>query len=557
MDSARSKSSGDWVNQQTAELLALVPTYPDEMTAARDILERAAEALEAEIGAVVRGPDVVASVGFPPGDRLVDNMVSVATREPRSIEIPGVGPCRVLVSPIGEGAGTFLLLARSGDEDFSHFERGFVRSVGRVMVLAFQIIAMVAEERDLRHSLEDRQHLLEKLSRIQRSISHRAPLQEVLDSITTGAQELLEVEVAGLRLLDPDDPDWAILVSCVGVTPEILEAIRRSPLSEGAGGRAILEQRLYLLESYEDSPDAIPYFASDHLQSAMAAPVFEDGDVVGSLVVATYDTSRHYVESEREMLLALAEHASLALTDAKTLESMREAQRAKDMFLAMVSHELKTPLTVIMGTLQTFRRHLERLPNELRDEMLRASFERGRDLEHLIDMLLKGARAELAGVKQLSRLPKVIKRAVSGFDATRRMIVEEIPDVTLFVDDVAVHQIVGILLENAVSHSERETAITVVTRVTDEEVAIDVLNQGTLPADLDAARLFMPFERGSGARSSGVGLGLHIASRLAESVLGRLEVDSRDGMVRFSLVFPLEGSPRADLVIPSGSEPSV
>jgi signal transduction histidine kinase len=375
-------------------------------------------------------------------------------------------------------------------------------------------------------------------------------LQEVLDAITTGARELLTVEVSGLRLLDPDDPDWAILVSAAGVSPETLVKIRRSPLSEGAGGRAILEKRLYLVDSYEDSDEAIRHFANDHLQSAMAAPVFEEGEIVGSLVVASYDRSRTYGASEQEMLLALAEHASIALTDAKTLESMREAHRAKDMFLAMVSHELKTPLTVIMGTLQTFRQHLDRLPAGLRDEMMRASIDRGRDLEHLIDMLLKGARAELAGAKQLSPLPKVIARAVRGFSSTRPVTVSEVPNVTLFVDDLAVHQIVGILLENAVSHSSQGTEVAVTTRVAHGEVAIDVLNQGALPDEIDQKRLFLPFERGRGAKGSGVGLGLHIAARLAESLQGRLEVESADGHVRFTLLFPLESNATATAEVP-------
>ena len=550
---AETQWSFDWVNEQTAELLALAPTYPDDGAAARDILERAAESLEAEIGGVVRAGRVVATVGLPPGDELAELIVTVALDEPESIEIEGVGSCRVVVAPVGEGSDTFLWLARSGDEEFSHFERGFVRSVVRVLVLAFQIIKMVDDERALRRSLEERQLLLEKLSRIQRSISLRAPLQEVLDSITAGACELLDLEVSGLRLIDPDDPDWALLVSCSGVSSEALEELRRTPLSEGAGGRAILEKRLYVLDSYESAPEAIPLFATEHLQAAMAAPVYEEGLIVGSLVVATYDSTRTYGPSEQEMLIALAEHASLALTDAKMLESMREAQRAKDMFLAMVSHELKTPLTVIMGTLQTFRQHLMRLPDDLRDEMLRASYERGRDLEHLIDMLLKGARAELAGIRQLTHLPRVIRQAVRGFDSNREVTVSDCPDISLMIDDVAVHQIIGILLENAVSHSEPDSPIAVTARVGKAEVSIDVLNQGSFPPDLDTTRMFLPFERGTGARSSGVGLGLHIASRLAESLLGRLEVESRDGFVRFTLVFPLEGSPRTDSMTMIGS----
>ena len=387
--------------------------------------------------------------------------------------------------------------------------------------------------------LKERQRLLERLVRIQRSVSHRAPLQEVMDAITQGAAELVGDEIAGIRLIDPEDPAYVDLVSVVGVTPKQFESLKRGPVGEGAGGRAVAENRLVIIHNYDKAPTAVPVLAADQLQAAMAAPVREAGKVVGSLVVATHAPNRTYSEEEQEALLALAEHASLALTDARSIEAMREAQHGKDMFLAMVSHELKTPLTVIMGTLKTFQRHAASMRPDLRDEMLNSAFERGRELERLIDRLLQGSRAELAGFKQHVFLPDLVAEATRGFHQMTRLSIGSVPEVFIYTDSVAVQKIVGILLENAVSHSPKESEILVESHLDQVEVLITVTNLGSLPEGLDHSTLFMPFHRGADVRSSGVGLGLYIASRLALSSDGKITASSAAGKVSFTLTLPL------------------
>ncbi|MCA1705662.1 MAG: GAF domain-containing protein, partial [Actinobacteria bacterium] len=189
-------------------------------------------------------------------------------------------------------------------------------------------------------ALIERNELLRKLTRIQRSISHRAPLQDVLDAITAGAGELMGDEVVGLRLLDPIDRNWMVLRSSSGLTDSQRTVLVRAPVGEGAGGRAIKENRLVIVDNYQADPQAFRALADSGLQAAMAAPVYEYGELAGSLVVASYEKGRVYSPIEQETLLAFAEHASLALTDARTVERLREAQHAKDMFFAMASHEL-------------------------------------------------------------------------------------------------------------------------------------------------------------------------------------------------------------------------
>lgn len=532
-------TGSQWAVQQIAEFLSAISGSSDENAAISAGVEHVAEALEAEIAAFLREDEVQGSVGFSLGQVPAQALRQVAEQRTNVIDVPGVGVCHAIIGSVPDDPGSVLVVARS-EHPFDPPEVSLMRSMIRVLGMTLRGLRTLDQERSLRATLLERQSLLERLARIQRSISHRAPLQEVLDGITQGAHELLGEDIVGLRLIDPDDPSQAILVSASGLTDELLQAIRKSPLEQGAGGRAILEERLVIIEDYEDYPRAIDALAARHLTSAMAAPVYQDGHIAGSLVVATYTAGRRYTSSEQEMLLALAEHASLALTDAKTLEEMREAQKTKDMFLAMVSHELKTPLTVIMGVTQTLVTRMDKLPEELRTELLQTAFARGRDLQRLIDMLLKGAQAQLAGRKDPSNLTIEVGRALRGFEASRDVVVADIPDANILVDRTALRQILGLLVENAISHSSPGSPVRVEVGLTDGQVRIMVKNEGELPPEPDLSHLFEPFHRGENASSSGVGLGLHVASKLAAAMEGSVSASSRDGWVTFMLTFPLD-----------------
>jgi diguanylate cyclase (GGDEF)-like protein len=307
----------NWSAHQLAEFLAVVSSYPDEHSAVVGAVERAAEAVEAEVGALVRDGEVVGAVGFGRGRVPVEVLTTVARNNAREMEVPGLGPCSVLAIPMAGTLSGKLVLGRSG-ESFGQEEAGLVRGMVRVLGLTVDMLRVVA-------GLQERQNLLERLFKIQRSISHRAPIQSVLDAITEGAAELLGDEVVGLRLFDEDDPSLLVLVSSVGVAPEPLTAVRRVPVTHGIGGRAIIEDRLVITHDYAELPNALEHLVVDGLRTAMAAPVHRNGTVVGSLVVASRTRSRRYSEAEQELLLAFAEHASLALNDASAVDAMRRA----------------------------------------------------------------------------------------------------------------------------------------------------------------------------------------------------------------------------------------
>jgi diguanylate cyclase (GGDEF)-like protein len=284
-----------------------------------DIAQRAikwaAESLEAEVGVVLGPCAIEAAIGLPAGTARAEELADLASRGAKQASLTGIGRCRLLSVPF-DGPDSWLLFARTG--------RPFTVTEGNLAWGMSWALAMARREKAALASLKERQTLLARLTRIQRSIAVRAPISDVLQAIVTGAAELLGERVVALRRIDPDLPTQAVIVCSTGLeTAPGLDAVIK--IGDGAGGRAISERRLVVIHEYYEAPNALHAFATLGLQAAMGAPVQEDSEVVGSLVVASYTPGRRFSLAEQEALMAFADHASVALTDARMVESLREA----------------------------------------------------------------------------------------------------------------------------------------------------------------------------------------------------------------------------------------
>jgi diguanylate cyclase (GGDEF)-like protein len=328
-------ANATWYAQQLTEYLTFLSSFSDEASALGAGVERATEAFEAEAGALVAQDEVVTSFGFPRGRTPKEALVEVGAGVGDGLPVSGVGHCATMSVPYEDLPGGRLVLARVRP-GFSQEEHSLLRAMSRVLVLSVRGLRNLDAERQLREasqrqaeenarllaSLQERQLLLERLSRIQRSISSRVPLGDVLDAVVTAAAELLGDEAGWLRMLDAERPGYTNMASASGVGADAVEAAGGIPVSEGAGGTAISEERLVCVEDYPSSSEALPQLASAGIQAVMAAPVRENGRVVGSLVVASRRPGRTYSLAEQEILLAFADHAGLALNDARSIEAL-------------------------------------------------------------------------------------------------------------------------------------------------------------------------------------------------------------------------------------------
>ena len=336
----------NWSPQQLTGFLAVVSSAEDERTASRVAVERAAEALGAELAALLTRGELVASVGFSGepsiGRGLERALTDVAAGYSDRLTVPGVGDCHAIAIPVQDDDAPVSLVVARADGPLELDELHLARGMARVLGLSLRLFRLAAEERRQRHeaetqselnqrlldSLQERQELLERLARIQRSITHGAARKDVLGAISHGARELLSDDVAGLQLTPPDDPDCMEVVALTGIDAEGLEG-HRAPLGAGISGRAMAERCLVVVEDYQRWPNASPLFLERGIRAAMAAPVYELGHPVGALVVASFQECRRYRTIERDMLLAFADHASLALSDSRSFQARREADAAR------------------------------------------------------------------------------------------------------------------------------------------------------------------------------------------------------------------------------------
>ena len=323
--------SGGWSTQQLAEFLSAIATYSDQQSAIQGAVERLAEALEAEVAAVVAGDEVLAAVGFAAGEIPAQLLRTAAAMATSIIELPSIGFCHVSVVALDTPAGGRLLLARTGDAGFTREEEVLIRAMGRGLSLTIRSLAALAEERELRarseaqaqenaglvRQLQERQLLLERLAKIGQSISHRAPFGEVIEAIVHGASELVNTEIASFRLRDDADPDNLVILYQTGVPRAVINEMASEPAARGASGQSIMSDRLIVIPDYPRDPAAITALVRFGLQTAMAAPVRENGRIVGSLTVGSRQAGRTFTQAEQDTLVAFAEHASLALTDSK------------------------------------------------------------------------------------------------------------------------------------------------------------------------------------------------------------------------------------------------
>lgn len=243
-----------------------------------------------------------------------------------------------------------------------------------------------------------------------------------------------------------------------------------------------------------------------------------------------------------------------AVGTATDVTALYELQQERQMFLHTISHDLRSPLTVIQGYAQLLRETLAReacgeSAGLMCDELLKGAQRMNRMIEELVDMArLEGGQLApkpsplpLGAFAQqmLGRLRGV---RLKGCLEADRLIVEipgDLPPVQ--ADPDLLERILLNLLSNAMKYSPAGSLVRLAARRMGGEVEISVIDRGEGIAPEDQPRIFERFYRPKGARrSDSVGLGLYITRMLVEAHGGRIRVKSTPGEgSTFSFTLPL------------------
>jgi signal transduction histidine kinase len=250
----------------------------------------------------------------------------------------------------------------------------------------------------------------------------------------------------------------------------------------------------------------------------------------------------------------LAEAKKQAEAEHSRADEATRAEQARLELLAVIGHELATPLTVARGNVSAIRRFLADNHQLSHDVSTRAV-----DAEVAIERLLN-LREELMAasrneVRSLELAPLNVQNAVtrafkwaepSAQEKGLRMVLEPTPEACHVVGDPdALQSIFGNILSNAIRYTPSGGTVTVRTRVTEQRVMVDVEDTGIGLSHEAKERLFQRFYRSPEAKqmaSWGLGLGLAIASELAQSLGATVSAESEPGRgCTFTVSFPLAG----------------
>jgi len=317
--------------QQLMEFLSVIADRPAGPVAQHAAVRCAARALGADVAVLLIDNAVAAVVGLSPDEVPVYALTEVTAGRRAGLDLAG-HPHAVTFAEIGGAEPGRLILGRRG-AGFTTEEVCLLRGIAQVLELSLHTLQTgeserryAAENDRLLGFLDQRQRLFTELTGIQRQIARRVALPEIFDRVVAAARELLGVDMAGISLAERDDRTLGSVVAAAGLPPESLAGLRRVPMAAGGlTGLAFLGDELVFVEDYTNSPIAVPAMRDVQLQSVMSTPVHENGQAAGSLTVATYHELRSWDKGAQEILKALAEHVSLALTDARMLEAVNEA----------------------------------------------------------------------------------------------------------------------------------------------------------------------------------------------------------------------------------------
>ena len=226
----------------------------------------------------------------------------------------------------------------------------------------------------------------------------------------------------------------------------------------------------------------------------------------------------------------------LAETLNEMLQSLEEASRAQQRFVADASHELRAPLTAIQGNLELLERQPD-MPTAERQEALGEARREAARLARLVADLLALARAD-AGVGLRRRpvdLDGVVLEAINGARQLVRgqhLVVEAFEPAQVMGDEDRLKQLILILLDNALKYTPAGRQVVLELRRNSHSAEVSVRDTGVgIPAEA-LPHVFERFYRADPARArdpGGTGLGLPIAQWIVEQHAGQIQLASEPG----------------------------
>jgi signal transduction histidine kinase len=393
--------------------------------------------------------------------------------------------------------------------------------------------------------------LSEVLKEFAQTLLTDAPSQAILEGLVERIVDVLPITSAGVTLIVPgEDPEYVAASDSAALRYERLQTeLREGPcLAAYASGEAVSVPDLR-------SETRFPTFCERALGAGLRAvftlPLHNGNERFGALDLyreTPGDLSPDTLDAAR----TLADVTSVYLVNAKTRHEMQELGRAQNDFVSKISHELRSPLTGILGYVELLIDGVAAEPDSESRRMLRVIDRNSRQLLKLIENLLTMSRVEAEAdelVLEPVDLEALVDRvrettapsvAAAGLDLT----VDIDRPVRLTGDCEELERAVLNLVSNAVKFTPAGGRIEIVSRVAGDDISLAVHDTGIGIPVAEQHRLFTRFFRTERARERhvpGTGLGLYIVNHIVLMHGGAMQVASSPCGSTFTMVLPIAG----------------
>jgi len=371
-------------------------------------------------------------------------------------------------------------------------------------------------------------------------------IAECLEEVLKVAIEITGADKGGIQLLDNQTGVLTIATQS-GFEESFVEFIESATTGDTACGVALLTKQRVIVEDITESEiyagtPSLPAMREANVLAVQSVPLMSSsGKVLG--IVSTYFKDAHRPSEQELRLMDLLARQTADYLERKRVEGEREqllerehelrqtaeeANRLKDEFLAIMSHELRNPLNVILGYAELLLRmeEIKRSPNlhRMADAVKRNAVAQSKLIRDLLDLSrLRSGKLELnretvSPVVSIENAIETVRIDADGKDIEIQVVA---PDEALFVqaDPVRLEQIIWNLLNNSVKFTPRGGRIEVRLEEDVDEIVLTVADNGQgIPSSFlpHIFEMFRQADSGTSRAQSGMGIGLAVVQQLVE-----------------------------------------
>ncbi len=497
---------------------------------------------------------VLTDINLPGTDGLeVVRAAKAADKDTCVILITGYASTTTAIDALRQGAYDYITKPFDLWETAKAIERGLEsRLLARenrrlIHELGLANAELQQHEVILRRKVEQATYRLAALLEAGKAINQSLSLQSTCSVVVAQAARLVGVKSCIIFLHDAASDDF-VAEAVIGVDPEMKEKLRFQ-MGIGYHGQAVHSCEPKMTDDLSEQVGTEAVLAQLSAENALIVPLLSNEIAIGAITALDHEGG--FTTGDQDVLTMLASQASIAIANALLYERTKELDRLKSEFVAVVSHEVRTPLTSIKGSLELLSDdRFHKLPDPQKELLgiCQANTER---LITLINDILDFSKLEaskLPMTMEVVELRHVLSEAVENIRSLAGMRKVEID---LRVDDSAgsvdadamrLGQVITNLVGNAIKFSPEGAHVEVFASGDESLVTVSVKDYGRGIAPRDLNRLFQRFaqlDSSTTRKAGGTGLGLVISKGIVEQHGGKIWVESaQDQGSTFSFSLP-------------------